>query len=271
MRDPRVVVLRSARNQGPGAARNEAIAAARGEWIAILDADDRFLEGRLSRLVERARREAADVVLDNLMVIEEGHAPRPMFSPAQLARIARLDLSGFVRGNQPFSSGFTLGYTKPVLRRALVEEARLSYDPALRIGEDFIFLADALAAGARCVVDPAPGYLYARATSSTSARLSVGHVEAMAAADRRFLARHPSVATLPAIGERRRALARAEAFLVAVERLKRREIAGAAAAIAAEPAALWHMRMPLGVRAVRLRRAMLGRREAGPARPGARG
>ena len=47
--DPRIRVVRNAVNMGPGGTRNAAIAAATGEWIALLDADDAFAEGRLAQ------------------------------------------------------------------------------------------------------------------------------------------------------------------------------------------------------------------------------
>jgi glycosyltransferase involved in cell wall biosynthesis len=46
--DPRVNVI-SSLNAGPSAARNRGLAAARGEYVAYLDADDRWLPGKLDR------------------------------------------------------------------------------------------------------------------------------------------------------------------------------------------------------------------------------
>jgi glycosyltransferase involved in cell wall biosynthesis len=48
--DPRIVLLTSSTNAGPGVARNRALACARGRWITVLDSDDLFADGRTDRL-----------------------------------------------------------------------------------------------------------------------------------------------------------------------------------------------------------------------------
>ncbi|WP_420391620.1 glycosyltransferase family 2 protein [Acuticoccus sp.] len=255
-----VSVIALPANVGPGGARNAAFLAARGRWVAVLDADDTFAPDRLARMIALAEREAADVVVDNLEVVGPDRPSHPMFARGPLARPGVLTLAAFVRGNHPFTGAFTLGYVKPVVRRELVERTGASYDTSLRIGEDYVFLADLLAAGARCVVDPTPGYRYVRHAASTSARLDAAHVAAMAAADERFVARHPAAQLAPLVRERRRALERAEAFVTALEAIKQRDVAGAALPLVRRPLALWHFRFPVTARARRLSRWVAGRR-----------
>jgi glycosyltransferase involved in cell wall biosynthesis len=52
---------------GPAAARNKALALAHGEWVAIMDSDDFMHPERLTKLVEVARHDNADIVADNLV------------------------------------------------------------------------------------------------------------------------------------------------------------------------------------------------------------
>ena len=55
------------RTGGPAAARNKALALAHGEWVAIMDSDDFMHPERLTKLVEVARHDNADIVADNLV------------------------------------------------------------------------------------------------------------------------------------------------------------------------------------------------------------
>ena len=66
--DPRVRLITSTRNSGPGAARNRAIAAAMGEWLAVLDSDDFAHPDRLDTLLRAASQDGADVVADDLLI-----------------------------------------------------------------------------------------------------------------------------------------------------------------------------------------------------------
>ena len=74
-RDPRVRVI-SQQNAGAGAALNAAYASASGAIVCLLDADDTFLPGKVTRVV-RAFKEDADagLVLHGLQVVDGEGAP----------------------------------------------------------------------------------------------------------------------------------------------------------------------------------------------------
>jgi succinoglycan biosynthesis protein ExoO len=238
--DPRVVVL-DGPGRGPGAARNVALAAARGSWIAILDADDAMHPRRLERLLAVADAESADIIADNLLLFHALPAPR---APALLLTgdawrdCRRIDLTTYIANNALFSLGQPLGYLKPIIRRRLVEDPSSRYDETLRIGEDYDLLARLLVAGAHYHYVPTPFYFYRRHWQSTSFRMSLTDIEALIAASDRLHDRLRDDSASAASATRRRTLARAAHFTAALEHLKAGRWAGAAAVLAANPAAL---------------------------------
>jgi succinoglycan biosynthesis protein ExoO len=252
----RVRVIRLDDNRGPGGARNAGLDAARGRWIAVLDADDAVYPDRMARLIRRAEAAGADIAVDNLDVVDERTGSiYPMFAPARLTATPELTLEAFVAGNHLFEDTFSLGYMKPVVARDLLDRHALRYIEALRIGEDYVFLASALARGGRCVVEPLPGYAYHSHGGSISSVLELGHVEAMLRADEIFLRDHAlDVAARAAQLGRTRSLRRAASYLSLVGHLKDHAPIRAAAAAIGNPAAVGLLRMPLSARWRRLTR-----------------
>jgi succinoglycan biosynthesis protein ExoO len=249
-----VQVLALAQNRGPGGARNAALDAATGRWIAVLDSDDTVQPERLSRMIARAEREGAQIVVDNLDVVQENSGSRKtMFAKSFLKKQATIGLADFIRSNVIFKSTFNFGYMKPVFERAFIEKHGLRYDESLRIGEDYILFASALAKGARCTIDPAPGYTYHIREGSISRVLELRHVEAMLAADKAFEREHPlDGAAKKAFDERKRSLVEAASFLALVKHLKDRQPLKAIGAAIRNPVALRHLGMPIGARLRRL-------------------
>src|SRR5690606_4166542 len=101
------------------------------------------------------------IAVDNLVVVQEATGEKtPMFEPARLAGLPELTLANLIASSLMFEETFSFGYMKPLFQRQFVERHHLCYDSGLRIGEDYIFLASALAKGGRCVVEPSAGYAY---------------------------------------------------------------------------------------------------------------
>jgi succinoglycan biosynthesis protein ExoO len=250
----RVRVIRLDRNSGPGGARNAGLSAARGRFIAVLDADDAVYPDRMSRLLRRMRESGAEIAVDNLDVVgEEAGPPLPMFEPARLAAMPEMTLDRFIEGNLLFAAPFSFGYMKPVVERRFVERHALRYAETLRIGEDYVFLATALAEGGRCAVEPRPGYAYRIRSGSISRVLESRHVDAIIEADRAFLhGRELYPAARRAQARRSRNLRKAASYLALVGHLKNRAPIRAAAAAVGNPAAVGLLRMPICVRLRRL-------------------
>jgi succinoglycan biosynthesis protein ExoO len=248
----RVVALE--RNRGPGGARNAGLALATGRWVAVLDSDDTMHPDRLKRMIERAEAAKAEIAVDNLEVVKDiTGARQPMFPAELLESRPELGLADFIAANIMFEETFSFGYMKPVFERAFLERLGLRYDETLRIGEDYILLASALASGGRCVIEPSVGYAYHIRDGSISRVLELHHVEAMLRADAAFLREHRLGAEAKAAQTRRtRSLKRAASFLLLVQHLKAGAPLKAVGAALRDPAALRHLKMPIAARLSRL-------------------
>ncbi|TWD44837.1 succinoglycan biosynthesis protein ExoO [Agrobacterium vitis] len=253
IKDPRVHLIALDKNKGPGGARNAAIAAAKGRWIAVLDSDDVFKAIRLFHMLERAKEAGAQIVVDNLDVIDLDNNCRTMFLEEALAQRGQIDLANFIASNILFRSEHNFGYMKPVFERDFLRSKGLQFDESLRIGEDYLLLASALAEGGRCAIVPTAGYVYYIRAGSISRVLHLHHVDAMLAADRGFLQRYPLQGEALAAQKKRTAsLHEAHAFISLINSLKARSISGAIKAALTNPRALRHLRMPIMMRVKRL-------------------
>lgn len=162
--EARVLVRVMETNAGPSAARNAAIAATSAPWIAILDADDFMLEGRIAAL--HAAAGEADFIADALIRVAgdaQPAAPGTVLGPVPLGFI------DFVLGNLGRQTGpLDLGFLKPMMRRAFVEKHGLRYREDMRLGEDYELYARALALGARFLTCEPAGYISVERSGSLS-------------------------------------------------------------------------------------------------------
>jgi succinoglycan biosynthesis protein ExoU len=188
---PKLQVLRQARNGGPSAARNRALAASDATWVAILDGDDYMQPGRLARLV--AQGIDADFVADDLLQIDEdappATAPRPLLN-IDATWPATVTLRDFVLGNISRRGRMRreMGFLKPIMRRSFLQQHSLRYDDEVRLGEDYLLYAGALAKDARFRLTPAEGYVAVMRSGSLSGRHSRQDLEALLQGGRRLVA-----------------------------------------------------------------------------------
>lgn len=158
----RLAILELERNGGPAPARNRGIELSTAPWIAILDGDDYFLPGRVAALLDAS--EGADLVADDQIQVKENNADNPIANGEPLighkAPIT-VDLATFISKN--LSKGDRqrkeYGFLKPIMRRSFLDLNKLRYDERLRLGEDFILYARAIAAGAIFRVIPVRTYV----------------------------------------------------------------------------------------------------------------
>jgi succinoglycan biosynthesis protein ExoO len=171
----RIKLLRQPINTGPAAARNLGIRSAIGDWIAILDADDAFLDDRLRYLVEAAECRNLTFAADNMSCYDVGAqcTVGPAIDPALIGSCLILDRYTFLRNcaeKRPGSIDF--GLLQPIMWRAFLTSSGVSYPEECRHGEDFIFYLRALLAGAKFALFPEPLYLWSQRVGSISHKRS---------------------------------------------------------------------------------------------------
>lgn len=162
--DPRLKLLQNPINLGAGGARNRALRAARGQWVAVLDSDDWYSPGRLKRLVQIAEQQNADLVADNLYLIEDGqNYPWGTLigeSSEQINSLKKIEAVDFVNSDIDGKSGLRLGFSKPLFRREFLVRHKIEYDETIKVSQDFWFDMDCFLHGATFFLVPQPYYFY---------------------------------------------------------------------------------------------------------------
>jgi succinoglycan biosynthesis protein ExoU len=187
----RVSVIRLDVNRGPSAARNLAIDRSSAPFIAILDADDCYLQGRFRNIFST---NGWDLAADNVMFVEEG-AEAHISEKSALSfdgRPSWLGLEEFVDGNisRRDTHRGELGFLKPVVSRGFIDSHGLRYNENLRLGEDYEFYARAMIYGARFRITSTCGYLATVRPHSLSVNHRTGDLRQLAQADRALLRMH---------------------------------------------------------------------------------
>lgn len=178
--DERFKLLRQPRNLGPSAARNRAIEESVADVIAILDADDAFLKGRLEPML---RAPDWDMCADNVFFVTSADDIPVTSLPASPAGVppVTIDTAGFVKGNISSPANFRgeLGFLKPIIRRELLLQHGVRYAEQCRLGEDFLLYFELLARGARFKLLPECGYAGLIRNNSLSGRHRLEDLDAL--------------------------------------------------------------------------------------------
>jgi succinoglycan biosynthesis protein ExoO len=167
--DPRVRLIALAQNGGKARAMNHAASLAAGRWIAVLDADDRYLPTRLATLVAAGDLNAVDLVADNQLHLDSanGRIMRQAFTADGLGR--EVGLADFIAHSDPGAT-FDFGILKPMLRASYVRDHTLLYHPDAKLAEDFYYMMEFFTAGGRAWLVHEPLYEWTLPFSPTSRR-----------------------------------------------------------------------------------------------------
>ncbi len=162
--DPRLKLFINQKNLGVGGTRNRALSEAQGKWIAVLDADDWYSPNRLERLVEVATEKNADLIADDLHLIDDGTTIPwgTLIGKHQdsINSVQKIEAADFVNTDIPGKKGLCLGFTKPLFKRDFLVKHHIQYDETLKVTQDFWFDMECFAHGANYYLVPEPYYYY---------------------------------------------------------------------------------------------------------------
>lgn len=181
-------------NAGLATARNRAAAVAEGELLALVDADDVWLQGRAEVLGEAARlRPDLDVITTDAHVARDGRRDDDTYYDIRDFPVDD-QVDGILRASFVFGAA--------AIRRASFERVG-GYDPRARYAEDWDLWLRLLTSGGRAGLVDLPLYEYRRRPDSLTGRrveLAAGVLAALVRARE-----------LPLTPAQRRVLARTEA------------------------------------------------------------
>ncbi|WP_414752448.1 glycosyltransferase family 2 protein [Anabaena sp. CCY 9910] len=162
--DQRIKLFVNSKNTGASGARNRALQVAQGKWIAVLDADDWYAPERLEKLWQVATSENADIVADDLYLVQDGQdfpwSTAIRESGEIINNLKIIDPVYFVKTDVYGKKGLRLGLSKPMFRRDFLIKNHIKYDENLLVGEDFWLDMQCLVMGAKFVLVPQPYYYY---------------------------------------------------------------------------------------------------------------
>ena len=252
--DPRIRIVMADKNGGCGASRNKGIAQAQGRWISIVDGDDVLLPGRLARMVALGEAEKADMVADNLMIYRElDGSSEPMFSTRALVKARFATLSMLMQKKYGIGAHYPFSYIKPMVRAEFLKRVSLKYYEDIPIGEDYLFIAEGLARGAKCVIDPNCGYQYTVRPTSISYRVPAASFAGMLEKEQAFKAQYKMDGKTRAMfAWRQFYLKEMLVYGLAVDAIKARDWKGAVKIVAAFPTSLRLFWEPVWVRLKRI-------------------
>jgi glycosyltransferase involved in cell wall biosynthesis len=141
--EPRVRYFRAERTTPLGEARAGALAVASGTWVGFLDSDDLWYPEKL------ARQLAALAGTQHALCYTAIHEITPAGAPLRLVR-PRYH-SGDMLAQQLMQ--YDINMVSPLLRRALLLQHRLTFNPQITASEEYNLFLRVLAHGTACALD----------------------------------------------------------------------------------------------------------------------
>jgi succinoglycan biosynthesis protein ExoO len=188
-KDERLRLIRHKDNMGVSVARNTALDSAEGNWIALLNADDKWLRERLEKLMEIVISSGNDYfVADDLTLCFDtpnglkpwGSLLKNDYGVKPDGKIIELSMSEYIKLGSPGIN--------PIIPLNPVRMFDLKYKPVLHIAEDFEFYCNLFRIGLKLKLYKRSFYLYRLTPGSITGRFiaSQGLAIKLLSADEKF-------------------------------------------------------------------------------------
>lgn len=147
---PRTVVVRHQANSGgPANPCNEGLALATGRYVFFLGSDDYLAADAMERLVRRADEWSSDVIFGTMVGVNDRYVDQRIFSK---------DVPDLNFVSHPLA--YSLSNTK-LFRRSLIEASAIRYPEDVTVGEDQLFVMQAILRARRVSVVGGEPFYYA--------------------------------------------------------------------------------------------------------------
>jgi succinoglycan biosynthesis protein ExoO len=247
--DDRLKLIQFQENRGPSAARNKGIGIANGKWIAIVDGDDFIMNERFIRMIKKADSFSAQMVIDKHSILNEfDEKTIPMFPENIFNSLNMITLQTFINGALE-KDGWPLSYSKPIFSRDFLKSNNLRYNESIRIGEDYLFTASALALGALCAVSHNSDYNYLNRTKSISSKINSLEWQKMIDLDLLFKKNfNLDIESLKCLTDRLIFLRLMRDYEILIESIKSKNIIQLVKVLISNPKAILDFHIPIGKR-----------------------
>jgi len=259
--DKRLKILVNQKNLGVSAALNRALREAKGKWVTRLDSDDWYAPQRLEKLLQVAYAEDADMVADDLYLIQDGkkHPWSTLLSESgeRVEKIKQIDPAYFVETDVYGQKGLHLGLSIPLFKRDFLVQHGIEYDENLLRSPDFWLDVKCLAHGARFFLVPEPYYFHRFRQGSITAGSKVKHINEFSRANLYYLQQEcvkKNSALVSALSKHQTLIEKTIPYYRVIDRLKERELLAGLIEMVRNPYFFLHFIMQLpGILSRRLR------------------
>lgn len=166
-KDQRVKLFRMEKNSGAPAAMNYAFKQARGKWLALLDSDDWYEEGRIKAMLALAENSNVQMVADNQYFFDKKADLVVGTAFKNEGRNRLVDIDVFLEHSNA-TKAFDYGMLKPMFLTSFIREHAIEYYLPTYIGYDYCILLCFFAEGGKAILTDTPYYNYVQPFGSIS-------------------------------------------------------------------------------------------------------